>query len=400
MKPAILVTDGDQRAALAIVRSLGRAGYRVFVCSPRRRSLAGASRHCRAEATVPEALRDPSGFVEAVGRLTESWNIGVLLPVTEASLLALLPARERFPKACIPFPDAGMFERVSDKAALLEIAASLGIPVPAQAVLRRRTDLSKLGLDQLRFPLVLKPYRSVAGEGEGEQSRVKLGVRYAADPSQLAAVVAGLPSGAFPLLLQQRLVGPGQGVFLLRWGGATRAVFAHRRIREKPPSGGVSVCAESVPADPGLVSQAERLLRHFGWQGVAMVEFKLDAATGTAYLMEVNGRFWGSLQLAIDAGVDFPRLLVSAALGDPPEPVSGYRIGVRTRWWWGEVDHLLARLRRSDTDLALAPGTPGRWRALAEFLASSWHPGTRNEVLRRDDPRPFFQETTDWLRGR
>ena len=40
-----------------------------------------------------------------------------------------------------------------------------------------------------------------------------------------------------------------------------------------------------------------------------MVEFKLDARDGVAKLMEINGRFWGSLQLAVDAGVDFPAIL-------------------------------------------------------------------------------------------
>src|SRR5690606_30931719 len=95
---------------------------------------------------------------------------------------------------------------------------------------------------------------------------------------------------------------------------------------------------------------------------------KLDAASGRPYLMEVNGRFWGSLQLAVDAGVDFPRLLVDAATGRQPSPVHEYRFGVRSRWWWGDVDHLLARLLKSGEELALPPGSPGRLAAVREFL--------------------------------
>ncbi|MGH7551560.1 MAG: ATP-grasp domain-containing protein, partial [Longimicrobiales bacterium] len=70
---SILVTDGDQRAALAVVRSLGRSGHRLFVCSSRGRSLAGASRYCIREAAVPDALRAPGQFVDAVGRLAAAW---------------------------------------------------------------------------------------------------------------------------------------------------------------------------------------------------------------------------------------------------------------------------------------------------------------------------------------
>ena len=81
------------------------------------------------------------------------------------------------------------------------------------------------------------------------------------------------------------------------------------------------------------------LLRALGWEGVAMVEYKRDVHSGEHVLMEVNGRFWGSLQLAIDAGVDFPSLLARVALGEKPAPVTRYRLGVRTRWTLGDLDH-------------------------------------------------------------
>src|SRR6059036_3276391 len=89
----ILVTDGEQRAALASVRSLGHAGHDVRVCSHRRNSLSGASRFSRGHAQVPDALTDPAGFRSAVEDLITRWRVGVLLPVSEQSLRALLPAR-------------------------------------------------------------------------------------------------------------------------------------------------------------------------------------------------------------------------------------------------------------------------------------------------------------------
>jgi hypothetical protein len=94
----------------------------------------------------------------------------------------------------------------------------------------------------------------------------------------------------------------------------------------------------------------------------------------------VNGRLWGSLQLAIDAGVDFPRLLLAAARGEHPTPVTSYRIGVRSRWWW-------------------APDARSRPEAIRDFLRL-WRPGDRNEILRLNDPGPFVRETLDWFRGR
>jgi predicted ATP-grasp superfamily ATP-dependent carboligase len=345
-----------------------------------------------ATVVVPDALSEPGAFVDVLTRYVRLNNVGVVLPVTDPSLLAVLGARERFGEARIPFPTLDIVRAVSDKSRLAEAAAACGIAFPAQHVAGDLAAASALG-ETLTYPVVIKPARSV-GETDGVQ--VKLGVKHAADRAEYEARVAAMPAAAYPLLMQQRIVGPGVGVFLLVWDGAPVAVFAHRRVRELPPSGGVSVCAESVAAEPMLVERSRALLARFGWCGVAMVEYKLDATSGTPYLMEINGRFWGSLQLAIDAGVDFPAMLVACALGTPPAPPS-YRIGVRGRWGWGEIDHLLHRVRRSNAALSLPPGSPSRARAIVDALPP-WGVGGRDFVWRASDPRPFVHETLRWFR--
>jgi predicted ATP-grasp superfamily ATP-dependent carboligase len=410
----ILVTDGEQRSALALVRSLGRAGHAIYVCSASGRSLAGASRYSRGEARVADPLRGGERFAEDVLELIARWKVDVLIPVSEASLLALLPVRDRMGEVVLPFPDEPTFRRICDKAELLAVAPEVGIAIPEQIRVESAADALALDPGAISYPVVLKPSRSVGegrasggrasaapGGGAGASAaRTKLTVMHAANAGELVkafGTLAEAGDAAYPLLIQQRIEGPGIGIFLLLWEGATVATFAHRRIREKPPSGGVSVYRESVAADPALVARSRALLEHFGWCGVAMVEYKVDARTGTPYLMEVNGRFWGSLQLAVDAGVDFPALLLSASTGERVEPVSSYRVGVRSRWWWGDVDHLLARLRRSRAELSLPPDSPGRWSALRDFLTI--HFGRdREEILRLDDPRPFFRESLQWFR--
>ena len=113
--------------------------------------------------------------------------------------------------------------------------------------------------------------------------------------------------------------------------------------------------------------------------------------------MDINGRFWGSLQLAIDAGVDFPNLLLRAAVDGARTPAPPYRAGVRSRWWWGDVDQLLTRLRQSPDTLALPAGSPTRWDAWREFWRSG-NGNDRNEIFRPDDPAPFLRESVQWMR--
>jgi len=391
----ILVTDGEQRAALACVRSLGAAGHKVIVASPRTRSIAGASRFAQAHIRVPDPLADPDGFLTAVTEIVHGSGVQVLLPMTEQSLLPVLGARERFPDVVIPFARLDQFERISNKELVTAAARNLGIAIPEQHTLQKPGDDGGMDASRIRYPVVVKPARSVVS-AEGE--RIKVGVSYAADAQEFSERLREYPSAAYPLLIQQRIIGPGIGVFLLVWEATTIAVSGHRRIRESPPSGGVSVYREAVAPAPTLVAQSRALLDQFGWQGVAMVEYKIDAATGTPYLMEINGRFWGSLQLAIDAGVDFPNLLVQSALGIRQQAPTDFRDGLRSRWEWGDVNHLLARIRRSPEELALPPGSTSRGRAVLDFL--SWRRGDRLEVWRARDPGPFVRETLDWFRGR
>jgi hypothetical protein len=182
-------------------------------------------------------------------------------------------------------------------------------------------------------------------------------------------------------------------MFLLIRNGELAAAFAHRRLREKPVSGGVSVFRESIAMDEDLLRRSRALLECFEWEGVAMVEYKIDSTTGEPFIMEINGRFWGSLQLAIDAGVDFPAILLDPLRSQAPD---GYRVGARSIWEWGEVDHLIARMRGGE------PAGPqpraGRLRVVAQVL-SDFRPGSKLEILRLRDPMPFLHESREWLRA-
>lgn len=99
--------------------------------------------------------------------------------------------------------------------------------------------------------------------------------------------------------------------------GALTLLFQHRRVHEWPPEGGISTICATVPLDQhgDQRAKSEALLASIGWQGPAMVEYRLDERTGTYWLMEINGRFWGSLPLAHHAGAEFAWETYAQAVG-------------------------------------------------------------------------------------
>ncbi|MBI4500742.1 MAG: ATP-grasp domain-containing protein [Gemmatimonadetes bacterium] len=259
----------------------------------------------------------PSGIPPATLARSPRWahqhGSELLLAVTDASVGALLQQPDIVPpRAVLPFPSHERYRLASDKVGMLDYAVQAGLAVPESRLIESRG--ADVDIPGEWMPAVLKPHRSVVGSAARAE---KLVVSLAEDRPSLQRALSAFPPEAFPVLLQRRVSGPGVGLFLLRWNGRVVAAFAHRRLREKPPAGGVSTYRESVVLDPGLFRAGARLLELLDWQGVAMIECKREEHSGRYVFMEMNGRLWGSLQLAIDAGIDFPALLADCVLGTP-----------------------------------------------------------------------------------
>lgn len=386
----VLVTDGENRAALAVTRSLGRAGHEVVVGEKHAPSLAQVSRHCARPFEYPDPITSSDEFVESLARVTHDDRIDVVIPIADITTFLVTRHRHRFPRSCaVPFADADTIERAADKVAVVQTALRLGVPVPRTVVV---CCPDRIPNNDLTFPVVVKPGRSRVKTPAGW---VSTAVGYAANADQLRADLASRPRHEFPLMLQERIAGPGVGVFACYHEGRPVALFSHQRLRERPPWGGVSVLSESVPLCPRARDYAVGLLDELGWHGVAMVEFKRDLRDNQPKLMEINGRFWGSLQLAIDAGVDFPRLLVQSVRSARFEAQVPYRIGVRSRWLWGDVDSLLLSLFSRNGP----PGRPGvhRGRAVLNFI-KFWGRDLHYDNPRLDDVRPWLLESSQRFR--
>ena len=243
-----------------------------------------------------------------------------------------------------------------DKHLTLELASRLGVPVP-DSVLIRSLDSATI----FEPPTVLKPVRSkVIVDGE----LVTLAPVIAADHATRDRMLrAWLPNT--PVLEQRWVPGQGVGIEMLYEHGVKLWHFAHHRRHEIPLTGGASSYRCSMLPPPRLLEAAERLLTDLAWHGVAMVEFRL-APEGAFWLMEINPRLWGSLALAIDAGVDFPKGLLALARGERPGDQPPFKIGHFTRNVSHDVEWFKQNLRANRKDPVLLTVPIGR--ALIEPL--------------------------------
>ena len=394
----VIVLDGNQRSALATVRSLGARGLKVAVGEDVLPSLSSRSTYCSHGFCYPSPYTDSDGFLKTMGEISAQYRGATLFPMTDVTMSEVLRNKALFSSyVIVPYADYEKYATASDKIALFRLARALNIPIPKTLFSSDFSDLKDIILksSQMGFPLVLKPASSRIYTAHGW---IGAGVRYAKNLSELKNILGNEPFKSYPYLLQEKIEGPGVGIFLLIHNGSVLARFAHRRIREKPPSGGVSVLCQSINPPHAAINAAERLMKSIEWSGVAMVEFKWDARDNMPKLMEVNARFWGSLQLAISAGVDFPYLVYCLAKGEKVDLQKDYKVGIKSRWELGDLDHLLIRLRNKTAELSLPLGAPPKLTVLKEFIRDFLAPSVRHEVFRPNDPGPFLFEMRQYLK--
>jgi protein-tyrosine-phosphatase/predicted ATP-grasp superfamily ATP-dependent carboligase len=397
MTRRVLVLDGDQASALAIVRSLGRRGITVDAAERTRPFCSEYSRWVTDILEYPDPLTDTADFVAAIERIVRTRHYDLVIPVAEDTVHPLALARARIePYARLAIAPSEALETMLDKARTFALAAELGVPVPWTRTVADAGGLARIAAE-VGYPVVVKPSRSIA-PGHG---RTKLTVSYAHDARALVQLgTRALEHG--PVVVQEYFRGVGVGVELLADRGEVVLSFQHRRLHELPLTGGGSCLREAVPVDPVLLAHAKKLVAATGWHGVAMVELKVDEATGEHRLMEVNGRFWGSLPLAVAAGVDFPyhlhQLLVEGVR--PPPEAQAARLGTICRKLSADLYWHVQVLRPTQHEPLIVWPTKAQ---VARDLLVGLSPRHTFDVQSWSDPRPGLVDlarTGTWLTER
>ncbi len=366
----VLTSDANYKHTLGLVRHLGRMGAQVSVVASSPDSLVSRSRYCREVILAGDATLEAS--VKATLQTVKAKHFDIVMPVSFAMTLALARQRDEIlPLSHLELMTSDAIERAANKVEMTELAGQLGVPAPKTIVPSRSTEL-EAQVRGLTFPVVLKPQRESPG---------RLPIRYANNMLELRNFLSEQLSGkgpphAEPPLVQEFIPGYGCGFFATYQEGVCKRVFMHRRIREYPATGGISSCAQSF-YDAKLESYGRRMLDALKWHGVAMVEFRCDSRDGEYKLMEINPKFWGSLDLALAAGADFPGDLCQIALGRTLTFTNSFERDLRFQWplaGYGDLFHLWTR-PASILDVAL------------DFL----NPNVKSSIC-LSDPKPNIQE--------
>jgi len=378
----ILVTDAHELAGLGAVRSLGKAGHQVVAAYPERlqRPASTYSQYCNEHRTHPDPWLSQPDFCEWL--LANAPSVDLVLPITEAAIVAAASCRSRLPSsATLIAPSAESLDYALSKRRATAQALAVELRCP-------RTAFSLDDVSGLTAPFVVRTDNRLMRDGS-----YRKGSNWRVDhTAHLMALLDELTESGEQWIVQEHIVGKGAGGFLLTWHGRTLLEFAHERVHEVPFYGGVSSLRKSVH-DPAVIATAAKLLTSIRYDGVAMVEFRRAAADRVPYFVEINGRLWGSLALALHAGADFPARLVACYAGPSAQEASAdYASGVYCRNVYpGELDYLRSVLSARGPVHGVNP--PGRMRTVVEFFTLFFRPHIHYDYLWLRDPLPWLWQS-------
>ena len=411
---------------MAVVRSLGRRGVHVTVGERTFLNTSFFSKYCARRIVYPSPRRYPDRFIEFLIEEIKKNRTNCLFPMEEETLLLLARHQSEISKyTYLLIPDFEKIEFVRDKRNLIQFAEVHGIPTPKTLFF---PPTSTLWSNEIYSTGQALPYK---GGGETGVTPLQGGVDWSVVSSQLqvkgtygvstlspgergegegvnltsipipAVIKPRISSGSFgivyvkeredlipsyqrvharyPFPLIQEWIPDGGGTFglsaLFDEVSNVKAAFVHRKLRMYPVQGGPSTLREGVE-HPQIMELGLSLLKSLNWTGVGMVEFKVDPKDGIPKLMEVNPRFWGSLQLAIVSEVDFPYLILKMARGEKFEPILRYPVGKQCRWLlFGDILHFFKN--------------PNRFHLQPPFF-HFFEPRTSYDILSKDDPLPVL----------
>lgn len=338
----ILIPDGLGHNILAAIRSLGRKGHKITLAHPRPREGArGASvfpilgriyrsRYCSKVVFIASPFDGADNFLSDVLQLMETEKYDLVLPFSHACVACACYGKDRIEEfAKLPFGDFHKFMIFHDKYETVQLAKKLGVPVPETYLPQDLNEVEAIA-PKLVYPVVVK-----ARIGCG----VKNGVRYAKNKDELVngykEVTANENFGFLDNydrpLIQEYIPGKIHDVATVSDRGKVKGALTQVREITYPIYGGTG-SVNVTTYEPELLDLGRRMLESVGWHGPAQVEFKLDPRDSSYKLMEVNPKFWGTLDLSIKAGIDFAEMACQIALSEDVKPQFNYKVGLTYRW--------------------------------------------------------------------
>jgi len=320
-----IVGSGGEWSGLPVVRELGKLSYVSYLLFSH---LEGPDVYSRYVAGKHKLVKESDqDLTEAIADVCDSGNMTHVICLNEDMKRVLVKNRSQLSGLRYAFPSFDNYNTAQRKDRSAALARKVGVPVPETTRITSRDELEELFL-QFRKPVVVKGIRSISSNNVRYASSIEELVKCY---EELSAIEAADESTDSRPILQEYIAGPTYDANALAQDGEVKVVVPHVKFREWPSTGGVTSRAMTID-EPRLVEYSTRMMEALNWHGEAGLEWKYHEERNEFYFIEMNPRFEGSLDIAVKAGVNLPRLLMKVMEGKKVPDDITFRPNTHYRW--------------------------------------------------------------------
>jgi len=296
-KISVLIPDGENYLLKSVVNGLAKMqGVKVYVISNKKYSTMRHSRYVHKFTYYPKTDSELD-WIDHINKEIEKHDIDVVMPVWEIGVKALVRHREKIlfkDKLCL-LPSLNDLTIAGDKLLLTQHLQTHDLPYPKSIPLDSIDQLDHV--DELKFPVLIKPKEGFGGGHGIRIFNAKKDIEHYFIANKID----------YACLLQEYIEGYDIDCSVLCKNGEILAFTIQRGnmqgSRAFSPPIGLDFLYEKE-----LYNVVERLMKSLNWSGVAHIDMRYDQNTKQFMVIEINTRYWGSLDASILAGVNFPHL--------------------------------------------------------------------------------------------
>jgi predicted ATP-grasp superfamily ATP-dependent carboligase len=382
----ILVLNGDNRNGLAVVRSLGRKKHQCDITTTKRHTsslkLASLlkSKYVRRVYYLPP-VENELNFLDELQNLISHVRYDYLLASGTQASNFLSKFKDTLSQYASPLvEDYSKLWALHNKIECLKLAQSFGIPVPKTYSILKLADL-KHAAREISYPVVVKYADSYSSQGlwkfqKGGSDLVK---EYIRRVPQIQQNKRQIP---YPLI-QEYISGSLMDTTAFAIDGEVIAMLSQERLLTAWLDGGGGL-VNITNNEPEIKKYTRIILGNIKWTGPIEMDWIKDEVTKDFKLLEVNPKFWGTTQLTISAGFDYPSWLIDQAEGKDIQIPHSYTCGLMYRWIFDELDAIISL---SQTKKRLAGEFKEFWRrfkhkpSMTNIWLSDFKPSIKDSIF-------------------
>ncbi len=305
IKASVLIPDGETHLLIYAINCLSQApGISIFVMSSSKGNAVRFSRYISKFTYYPKT-EDDQKWIEHINTEVKRHKIDIVMPIFEKGIRRLIENQEFLDqKDClVSLPDLETFNTTINKWELATYCTKNEIPVPKSFLYLPEEKLTDAFFTEITFPVIVKP---LEGFGGG------LGIEVFANKEDLAKYLNEAASQ--PIIIQDFIKGYDIDCSILAAEGKIVAHTIQKGFMQGDTPYAPQVGIEFLD-NPELLKVVEKLIYSLKWNGVAHLDLRYDEENATYKIIELNPRFWGSMDASCLMGINFPYLLILSALG-------------------------------------------------------------------------------------